>query len=384
MQFDYGSVLIAVGAAGIAFCFTLITNWLRQRASSFLMTWGISMAIIVASVAGFSIFSATGESWAGLVGSLLLTTGFAVNYGGTVQFGQEPFPARHVIVFSVATGLPVALAYAFGFDGMGFWLVNLGAAILATIGGAHYWRIRGESPGPISTISGLHFLLAASFVLCSIVGVIEAPLHLVDGSPENWAEVLNLVCCVIAITGIGGLLITVHQERISRGHQINALTDPLTGLYNRRALFEEFADGGVPKGTAFIVFDLDDFKGHNDRFGHGFGDGVLRDFGRLLTANLRTHDMAVRLGGEEFVVVLPGSSSVHGLAVAERIRNEMARREYITGDTPVVCTVSAGVSFAGKDGYSLDTLLRKADNALYLSKRNGRNQVTPVPSNAAA
>lgn len=383
MQFDYGSVLLAVGAAGVALCFTLITNWLRQRSSGFLMSWGLSMAVIVASVTAFSAFNATGNIMLAMLACFLLTTGFAISYGGMAQFRDGRFPVRDVLTMVIVAGAPVSAAFAIGYDGMGYWLVNLAAAALVMLCGLNFWRIRAESPGPIGTIAGLHFMMAATFVLCTIVGFIESPLYLLRGTPENWAEVLNLVCSVIAITGIGGLFVTIHQERISRRHETNARTDPLTGLFNRRALFERFEDGIVPAQTALIVFDLDEFKGHNDRYGHGFGDTVLANFAELLRSSLSIGSMAVRLGGEEFSLVMPNTTSVEALAVAENIRTAMANSRHFAGGQAVVCTVSAGVAFAGSAGKSLDTLLRKADIALYRSKDSGRNTVTPVASNAA-
>ena len=109
---------------------------------------------------------------------------------------------------------------------------------------------------------------------------------------------------MIALTGIGGLLVTVHQERISREHRHNALTDPLTGLKNRRALYELFEGRDVPVKTAIVVLDLDEFKVLNDSYGHAVGDAVLKAFAGIVSGFLEADDVAVRLGGEEFVLVL--------------------------------------------------------------------------------
>lgn len=383
MAFDYISVLIAVGAAGTALCITLAMSWLRQRNSGFLASWAASIATIVGSIASFATYDSGGSpSWM-LSGCLLLTTGFVVSYGGLVQFRDGFFPVTTVGLGAAGAALPLIAAFLFGYSGATIWLVNLiSAGVLAGIG-TGYWRMRRESVATVTMIAVLHFALAISFLLCFAVGLAEAPLYLGDGMPENWAEVLNLVCSIIAITGIGGLLITMHQERIAGLHRAEALTDPLTGLNNRRALFERFEADAVPQGTALIVFDLDDFKTLNDRYGHGFGDLVLARFAALIAANVRASDIAVRLGGEEFALVIPNATDAFALAVAERIRNTMAQTAHPFGEVEVFCTVSAGVAIAHKPGIGLDTLMRKADNALYLSKRNGRNQVTPLESSAA-
>lgn len=383
MTFDYSSVLLAVGASGVALSFTLFTNWLRQRGSGFLMTWALSIAIVVLSVIAFALFN-NGQNLAlGAVACILLTTAISIHYGGLVQFRDGVLPLRLVAALSVGLAVPVAFAFAMGADGLGFWLANSISAGLVFYCGASYWGMRAESPGAITTIAFLHHVLAISFVLCVVVGVQEAPLYLVEGSPQNWAEVVNLVASVIALTGIGGLLVTVHQERISRAHKHNALTDPLTGLANRRRLFELYESGIVPKNTAIIVLDLDAFKALNDTYGHAVGDAVLQSFAELLRGMIGPGDIAIRLGGEEFVLLLSNSTEAEAIAMAERVRDAVARTVHEADGHRIRCTVSAGLAVAETDGKSLDTLLRKADNALYLSKRGGRNRVTAPGSQAA-
>lgn len=383
MGFDYNSLLMASGAAGIALCFTLMSSWLRERTSTFLLTWAMCIAIIIAAIVVFSVFHSTVNVLHSTLAGVLLTSAFAISYGGFTQFSTGRFAGGPVAVLVVVGAAPIVVSSAFGFDGLSFVFINLMSALLLGVCGYRYWTARAESPGPITAIAALHAMLALSFLLCVIVLAAETPLYLDGQVPDNWAEALNLMVSVIALTGIGGLFVTVHQERISRRHRDASLIDPLTGLSNRRALFERFPDGHVPEGTGLIVFDLDDFKGINDRHGHTFGDTVLRSFARMIEENCRGDDIAVRLGGEEFVLVLPQSSSTHALALAERIRSIMGRMVHPMDDQPVTCTVSAGVAVAEKPGLSLDTLIRKADNALYLSKRSGRNRVSQTTSTAA-
>lgn len=383
MGLDYNSLLMASGAAGIALCFTFASSWLRQRSSSFLLTWALCIAIIIAAIGGFLAFHASGNGFHAMIAGVLLTSAYAISYGGFTQFRENRFDARSVIVLLLAGATPIIGASLAGFDGLSFIFINLMSAFLLGFCAYHYWRARAESPGPITAIVLLHAMLIVSYMLCVIVMAMETPLYLGGEVPENWAESLNLVVSVIAITGIGGLFVTIHQERISRHHQAASLVDPLTRLHNRRALFEKFPNGLVPIGTGLVVFDLDDFKGLNDRHGHAMGDVVLCSFAAMLADNCRDGDVAVRLGGEEFLVVLPASSSAHALAFAERVRGLLSRMRYEHGEQAINCTVSAGVAVADKPQVSLDTLLRKADNALYLSKRSGRNRVSHTVSTAA-
>lgn len=383
MGFDYSSLLMASGAAGVALCFTLLSSWLRQRASFFLLTWAICIAIVIAAIAGFSMFHAGGVGWHAVVAGVLLVSAYAIHYGGMTQFRDGRFDGRMVAILAVVGCAPIIVSGLAGLDGLSFVFINMMSAVLLGLTGYHFWNARAESPGPLTGIAVLHGMLVVSYILCTAVGVAETPLHLRGEVPDNWAESLNLVVSVIAITGIGGLFVTIHQERISRRHQADSLIDPLTGLNNRRALFERFPDGTVPQGTGIVVFDLDDFKGLNDRHGHAFGDLVLCSFARMLADNGRDGDLAVRLGGEEFVMVLPKSSATHALALAERIRGLTSRMDHEAGGETIGCTVSAGVAVAEKPDVSLDTLIRKADNALYLSKRSGRNRVSQTGSSAA-
>ncbi|RDE09123.1 GGDEF domain-containing protein [Pelagibacterium lacus] len=382
MNFDYNSILLASGASGIALCFTLAMSWLRQKQSPFLLTWSICIAIIIFAIMMFTLFQHSGQSWHAIAGGLSLTIAYALNYGGLTQFRDGRIDSETVRSLVALGAVPIVVPALFGFDGLSYIATNAAGAFLLALCGYHYWNMRSESPAPIGAISLLHCCLAFTYVLCALTKTIDDPLYLNGSMPNNWAEQLNLVVSVLGLACIGGLFITVHQERISRRLRTDSLIDPLTGLHNRRALFEHFAAEKLEAGVGLVVFDLDDFKGHNDKNGHAFGDMVLCAFSRLLLDTVQEKEMAVRLGGEEFVLVLPKSSPTHALAIAEHIRSSMGRRVFRNGDALVTCTVSAGVALA-EDGMSLDRLIGIADSALYLSKRQGRNRVSQTTSTAA-
>ena len=156
-----------------------------------------------------------------------------------------------------------------------------------------------------------------------------------------------------------------------------ALTDELTGLFNRRhfelgllgALREEHARGGP---TSLVYFDLDAFKSINDSFGHGAGDQVLREFAEVLRAQIRQGDIACRTGGEEFCVVLPQTSLSDAERLAWRVVGAVrAARLGPRGDL----TVSAGVATSPRSGENHEHLVRKADEHLLRAKREGRDRV---------
>ena len=157
-----------------------------------------------------------------------------------------------------------------------------------------------------------------------------------------------------------------------------AVTDALTGLYNRR-YFEEYISKEVTRSLrqkqpfSVIGLDLDFLKKINDEYGHAYGDLAIKTVADVLKKNARSIDVAARMGGEEFNILLPGIDSTGAMTAAERIRKAVEEREL---DTIGHITASIGVATFLEHSDSLDELLELTDQAMYQSKRNGRNQVT--------
>ena len=166
-----------------------------------------------------------------------------------------------------------------------------------------------------------------------------------------------------------------------------ALRDPLTGLWNRRALEERFAAerethaaSGQP--LALVLLDLDHFKRINDRHGHAVGDAVLRDVGAELRAAVRSADAVFRIGGEEFALLLAGADALQALRRMTGLRDRIAAARFGGLDEPI--TFSAGVVATPDHGANLHALLAAADSALYEAKARGRNRslLAPAPPQA--
>jgi two-component system cell cycle response regulator len=161
-----------------------------------------------------------------------------------------------------------------------------------------------------------------------------------------------------------------------------AVTDALTGLHNRRymemhlqSLLDQAASRDRPLSA--LVVDIDFFKAVNDGFGHDAGDDVLREFGRRLRTSVRGIDLACRLGGEEFVVIMPDTDPAVARIVAERVRKTTEGAPFMiaAGARSISVTASIGVaSYLGPDD-SAAALLKRADLALYRAKSEGRNRV---------
>jgi diguanylate cyclase (GGDEF)-like protein len=156
-------------------------------------------------------------------------------------------------------------------------------------------------------------------------------------------------------------------------------TDPLTGLGNRRS-FDEALSREVSRSRryssslALIVFDLDLFKGTNDRWGHAAGDHVLRTFARAAAASFREADLLFRIGGEEFVALLPFTDASGGLVAAETFLSKVRKAPVPFGGSQIPVTASAGVAALEPGDASAEAFLARADAALYAAKEAGRDR----------
>ncbi len=169
--------------------------------------------------------------------------------------------------------------------------------------------------------------------------------------------------------------------RVDVGHAMAlAVTDPLTGLPNRRHLDTHLdrldAAGGLGM-SMILMIDIDHFKSINDRYGHAAGDAILTEVGQILSANLRASDLIARYGGEEFVVVAPLSAGEQPDQLAERLRDAVEKHTTGPRGENLTLTISIGAALtAGGEGSAV--ILERADRALYAAKRGGRNRVVTL------
>ncbi|OGI67098.1 MAG: hypothetical protein A2W18_01885, partial [Candidatus Muproteobacteria bacterium RBG_16_60_9] len=183
---------------------------------------------------------------------------------------------------------------------------------------------------------------------------------------EQRVETLELICLSVA-----------GRLELSR----KAVTDSLTGLYNRgyfqSSLTKEFsAARRKERPLSLVLVDIDFFKKINDNFGHQVGDAVLKHVAKILKSGCRDSDVVARYGGEEMVLILPETNLDHALEVAERIRRALAEQSYSDDSVNVPATASFGVATLNAQRDSAEALIKAADEALYRSKKEGRNRVT--------
>lgn len=215
-------------------------------------------------------------------------------------------------------------------------------------------------------------------------------------SPQFEDGVIGLV--VPAIFALGGLFVWANAKLSLRTAvdirkiavlEMESVTDPLTGLFNRRHLDRQLRDAvlsaqGGGAELSLIIVDLDFFKLVNDRFGHQVGDMVLVKTAELLRKGIRESDLVARFGGEEFVVLAPGAGPAEAELIAERIRSTVADQNFalptsIGSPAPMEITVSVGVACMCSELNSADQIINAADRNLYHAKRLGRNRVVMTP-----
>lgn len=373
MMLDYQTLLVSLGVSTLCLLVTFMGTWMARRQDDFLLTCVVGLAFLVPGIFAYGYYTVVPLPLVAVLCCSLMLMGFGTIYAAARQFRLGCSPIRDAARSSLLAGAVTVTPIAFGLDGLGFIGLNVAAAIMLFATAYEYWLARKEAPGPLSGMAFLYAITAVSFVLCAAAIAFDGQLVL-GQAPDNWAENLNIGVCIAGMTGIGAISLMLHQARLTEYHRRESLTDPLTGLPNRRALFEAYEKKKFSHAMAVVVFDIDRFKRINDRYGHATGDGIIR----LLANELRECvglTMVARLGGEEFAAVICTAAPGYAEWLAERVRRSFADRELKVPEETVRATVSAGISYGGEDGSDFDTILRTADLALYQAKRNGRNRI---------
>jgi diguanylate cyclase (GGDEF)-like protein len=293
-----------------------------------------------------------------------------------------------------------AAVFWLGRDSLPFWTVFVGIAIgtaLITLG----VYVNGERNGGAAAVNEIYYVWPVVFaayyfpvrmliVELLLVAVFYAAV-LVTIDPGS-IGVTRWLIVVTMLAGVGSLISRLQatvDELVDRLSD-TARRDPLTGLLNRRG-FEERLAAELARAArshrplGLLLADLDHFKTVNDRLGHPTGDAVLLRVAEILDGVGRRGDTVARMGGEEFVFIVPDADSDKTLELAERARREI---EAAFADEPVRLTVSCGAVSFPADGTSADALMAAADQALYAAKDRGRNRaegaVTPPLAPAVA
>jgi diguanylate cyclase (GGDEF)-like protein len=314
--------------------------------------------------------------------------------GARVYMGRRPVSHAYA---AVAIGALVLLSVYFTLVqphlGMRFVFAGLGAGVFFLLTARTLAQgVMGQVPARymFAVTAGAHglFLLLRPLLFTLGAGPAEEPLNAALVAQISQFVVLESLVALVLLA-FGTLILA--NEFITSELKHLAEVDPLTNVFNRRAFMtlldkamsnaQRTGGGGLP----VLVIDLDHFKKVNDTWGHQCGDEVLRHFVLLANRCLRREDVLGRLGGEEFAIALPNAGYEGARTVAERVCAMVAAQPVPTARGPIALTVSIGVTLCAP-GDTPEVALQRADEAMYLAKKRGRNRVEVVqaPERAVA
>jgi len=378
-MFDLSSMTLGAAISGIALSLMMVALKAPDSSCNFKVSWALGVGLLVLHVLAYWFFSNGASIIIGALACALQPVAAAVLYASGRQFVDNeyrmPPTASAVSIPYLIVAPPL---FAAGYDGVALVLQNAVTGTMLIMGGLAYLKPWREAPLAIGGLSALYMIAGTSFLLCGLV-VLASGQWRIGYPPHNWAEELNVIISILALSAAGALTLSIDQIRLAKKSQLSAMSDPLTGLLNRRGL-AAVRSASLRADEAVVLFDLDHFKQINDRYGHAVGDRVICAFADTLREHGRTTDAKARLGGEEFAMVMARVTPKQARAIARRVTEAFAAAERVTDDgEPFRCTVSAGVAFGREEGAAMDVVMTRADQALYAAKRAGRNRVEVEP-----
>lgn len=357
-------------------------GWSLEAAPRFVGSWGL--AVLVFSLGGAAMLWSITSGYTGgvVLGASLATLAWGMKWHAVRRFAGRPSAPFLILLGPAAFLLSVLLGLATSTDDR-FVVV---CSILAAYGFAAAFELR-RMPDASQSWPAIALLVLASALYVSWIPVaVTVPLESISAAmTSKWLPFVVLATLLLRVA-LAFMVLSMAKERDEEEQRRNALTDSLTGLPNRRALFEiaetvverRMHGGGTP--VSLIIADLDYFKDTNDTFGHTVGDEVLRLFAKVAQLSLEESHVIGRLGGEEFAAILPGVGAEEAVEAAERLRARFAESGGFVSGLPVGATVSIGVTADRQVDSGLSSLFRRADAALYAAKSAGRNRVVFIGS----
>lgn len=357
-----------------------LVAWKTIEPQPYTLLW--AMVFVVAVINGLlnvarDLFPNGYVYWVVVSASSLFIQGFSIA-GWRQRAGMSAMPLWLVGYFVAVEFLVFWFTMVNHHMGLRMMLVPASATIITL------WTVtillRQEKPRSATTLAacavfgGYALTQATSAVIVMFQGAVR------DDAIIALYQQVNLLAQPGFFAGMGLFTVLVLADDLARRMRSLAITDGLSGLTNRRG----FDDAGarllsysnrreIP--LTLVIADIDHFKQINDSYGHMFGDRVIREFSRLIRSSIRGEDIAARIGGEEFAILLPGTQAKEAASGIERMRQRIAEADIEHGLLDVNITASFGVATVEPGADSLEAALQQADEALYRAKKSGRNRV---------
>jgi diguanylate cyclase (GGDEF)-like protein len=377
MTFDISTLAIARAIVAFLGGCVLLMHWWRDRAVWAAFWWAVVSCGIGVGIATLAMHDIAPAWVSTALAPLILDLCGALAWVTARIFTRGSVKP---LVSIAATGSWIALLGVEAASDSLQHAVTLGVPITAGLycaAAGEFWLGRAEKlRGRWPMISLLVLQAIAPFLASIQYAASRLTLPTV-----GWSGIIHFVGLVYAGGSVIFLTMMLNERREIR-YRAAALTDLLTGLANRRALLDraqQMLDRSLREGVpiSLIAVDLDRFKNINDAFRHHVGDHVLRVFADVLSNVLKPTDMASRMGGEEFVAILPGCDIEAALAVARRIRSNFQDDARFVDGHRIEATLSAGVATAPERGGDLAEIMARTDEAMYAAKDCGRNRLLP-------
>ena len=329
----------------------------------------------------FVLFSFRGQipDWLSIiVGNVLLVIAFAHIIQALRIYNRKPplIPTQCFLIAITLIGTSL-MTYVWPSLYGRIVLISLVIATQAGIGIDAIYRKQRRITRPEHMVAIL-LLLGLFIMLARAMKMPDAGfLDLTMSSPMQ--GIVFTYASLLPVIATSGFLLMCGQ-RLNKDLARLATIDPLTGVYNRRTM-TELANKAIAaskrhgRALSLMILDIDHFKRINDQFGHEAGDLALCRVVKIMQQVLRESDVIARMGGEEFVAILPDSDEASACALAERLREQLAASDFSISGWPVPLQASIGVGSLGPAISNLETLLRETDRAMYAAKRTGRNRV---------
>lgn len=358
----------------------LIFAWIQDRSIQALGWWGAAYLLGGLSAGMLSLQQFISSAFVIDFASALLFVACGMSWNGA-----RLFDGKNVRPFAMLAG---AIIWLVACQIPGFADSSIGRIVVSSLIISNYtlftafelWSGRSEklnSRWPAVIVITLHGVVFPSQVPLTMV----LPGDRIAATLTNgWIATLAIESLLYSIAA-AFILLEMAKERTERVHKEAASIDPLTGVFNRRAITEAAKhilarEVRPTKPMAVFMFDIDKFKSINDRFGHPVGDKVIKLLAATAKKALRQTDVFGRLGGEEFAAFLGNTDEKGAIIVAERVRVAFLEAAKVVDGIEIGATVSIGVTFTTNYLDEVDGLLGRADQALYEAKNSGRNRVT--------
>ena len=362
---DFLTLYIVIFLNSLTVCVVWAAFAYRYRPNPAALYWLLGMGLTVVGGAVLAIQGNAGAPVPAIGGNVLIILGFAQFWIGLRRFDGQAGGQK--LALAIAALAACAMIACFEFDRGRAVVYAAGQATVMGLSIRHLLRFRQPGVGAIVAVVAFAVAMLGQLMVIGsnisvLIGIMAFPVYYALAS-------CALLCTVFsgAVWNLGFALMMIDRLQTRLAHLSE--TDELTGVANRRGLQIRLAELSRQgdQGYSVALFDLDDFKPLNDRYGHAAGDQALAHLGRLLSGGVGPTDFVGRLGGDEFCVVFPGTAHGEALRLAEALRASVSATPFDFAGEEIRLSASVGVAQRAPDEHDLDVVV-EADKALYADK----------------